>query len=437
MFNFKSKKVIAMLLASMSLVSVLSGCGGTSGTSKKNGPVQIEFWYGLGGKLGKNVQDKIKAFNASQKDVVVKGIAQGSYDETYTALQAAISAKKAPAVVLLQPDQMSALANKNVLAPLDKYISGDKNFAPNDFITPFYNEGKIKGKQYSIPMYGTTQVMYYRKDMFQKAGVSEDVLNNWEDLTEALPKLTQKSGGSTSVYGWEPMYGPDNLVDMALSKGGKILSKDGKKVTIDTKEWTDTWEMVRKEIFQDKNMRIHSGGQGWQYWYDTIDDVMKDKAAGYIGSSGDQGDLDFTKIAAHVQPGFKDHKAASVALAQVMCVPSVTTEDKQEAAFKWMEFFTNAKNTADWSMKTGYIAVRKSAREDSAFKEFEKKHPQISVPLKQAETASAPFIDPTGGKITDALKKAADKVEIENVPADTALKAAETEAQQALDDVSK
>jgi len=102
-----------------------------------------------------------------------------------------------------------------------------------------------------------------------------------------------------------------------------------------------------------------------------------------------------------------------------------------------MEFFTNAKNTADWSMKTGYIAVRKSAREDSTFKEFAKKHPQIAVPLKQAETASAPFVDPTGGKITDALKKAADKVEIENVPADTALKAAETEAQQALDDVSK
>jgi len=338
MFNFKSKKVIAMLLASMSLVSVLSGCGGTSGTSKKNKPVQIEFWYGLGGKLGKNVQDKIKAFNASQKDVVVKGIAQGSYDETYTALQAAISAKKAPAVVLLQPDQMSALANKNVLAPLDKYISDDKNFAPNDFITPFYNEGKIKGKQYSIPMYGTTQVMYYRKDMFQKAGLSEDVLNNWEDLTEALPKLTQKSGGSTSVYGWEPMYGPDNLVDMVLSKGGKILSKDGKKVTIDTKEWTDTWEMVRKEIFQDKNMRIHSGGQGWQYWYDTIDDVMKDKAAGYIGSSGDQGDLDFTKIAAHVQPGFKDHKAAPVALAQVMCVPAVTSGDNKKLPLSGWNF---------------------------------------------------------------------------------------------------
>ena len=45
-------------------------------------------------------------------------------------------------------------------------------------------------------------------------------------------------------------------------------------------------------------MTIHSGGQGWEYWYKTIDDVLQDKAGGYTGSSGDQADLDFTKVGA-------------------------------------------------------------------------------------------------------------------------------------------
>ena len=42
-------------------------------------------------------------------------------------------------------------------------------------------------------------------------------------------------------------------------------------------------------------------------------------------------------------------------------------------------------------------------------------------------------IDPTGGKVYDALKIAADKVEIENIPAQEALDEAQKTAQEALD----
>ncbi|MDP4145807.1 MAG: ABC transporter substrate-binding protein [Bacillota bacterium] len=435
-----SKKIIALLLAAVSVTGLLSGCASPSTKANVQGtgkPVEIEFWYGLGGKLGENMQQKIKDFNNSQKEVVVKGVAQGSYDETYQALQAAIAANKAPAAVLLKNDQMTALANKKVLAPLDDFISKDSSFKPDDFVTSFYNQGKLGGKLYSLPMYGTTQVIYYRKDFLAAAQVKPEELKTWEDVYAAAKKLTKTNGKDVSVYGFEPMWGPDNLMDMALSKGAKILSDDKKTVTIDSQEWVDAWEAARKAIFDDKTMRIHSGGQGWEYWYATIDDVMKDRAAGYLGSSGDQGDLDFSKIVAAPQPGWNGHAAAPVASAQTISIPAITDKDKQQAAFKWMKYFTSAEVTADWSMKSGYIAVRKSAAEVPAYKEFASTHPQALVPLKQANTASPSFIDPTGGKIYDALKKAADKVEIENVPAAQALKDAKKEAQAALDAVAK
>ena len=188
------KKRAAAVLAAISLVSLLGGCGSGAAkdTSKNKGAVEIEFWYGLGGKLGKNVEEAIKEFNSSQNEVIVKGIAQESYKASYQALQAAIAAKKAPAVVLLKNEQAAPLASKNVLAPLDEFIEKDKDFKPEDFIPSFYEGCKIKGKQYGVPMYGTTQVMYYRKDFFKDAGISEDVLNTWEDLTEAAKKLTKK-----------------------------------------------------------------------------------------------------------------------------------------------------------------------------------------------------------------------------------------------------
>ena len=439
-----NKKVMASILTVLALTSVLAGCGAKQGDSsstavsaKSKAPVEIEFWYGLGGKLGENMQQKIKDFNASQKDVIVTGVAQGSYDETYQALQAGIAAKKAPAVVLLNNNQMTTLASKKILAPLDSFISKDKQFYPEEFIPSFYNQGLINNKQYALPMYGTTQVMYYRKDFLQAAQVKVEDLKTWEDVYAAAAKLKKTNGKDVSVYGFEPMWGADNLTDMALSKGGKILSDDKKKVTIDSAAWVDAWDAARKAIFEDKTMRIHSGGQGWEYWYATIDDVMKDRAAGYLGSSGDQGDLDFTKIVAATQPGWQSHAAAPVAGAQTICIPAITDKDKQEAAFQWMKYFTSAEVNADWSIKSGYIAVRMTATKVSAYQTYAKDHPQILVPITQAKTASSVFVDPTGGKIVDALKKAADKVEIENVPAATALKAAQVEAQAALDAVSK
>ena len=48
-------------------------------------------------------------------------------------------------------------------------------------------------------------------------------------------------------------------------------------------------------------MAIHSGGQGWEYWYNTIDDVLQNTAGGYTGSSGDQADLDFSIVSAMEQ----------------------------------------------------------------------------------------------------------------------------------------
>src|SRR5690606_22194800 len=101
--------------------------------------------------------------------------------------------------------------------------------------------------------------------------------------------------------------------------------------------------------------------------------------------------------------------------------------------FKWYSFFMSPENTAFWSMNTGYIAVRQSALEDPAFITFSKENPQITIPLKHASHASMPFQDPTGGKIYDALKIAADKVQIGNVPAAEALKEAKETAQRELD----
>lgn len=317
---------------------------------------------------------------------------------------------------------------------MSELIGADSSFNKEDFVQTFLEQGQLDGKQYFLPMYGTTQVMYYRKDALEKNGLTTEDFKTWESLAASASKMAIKANGKTSFYGWEPMWGMENMMDAVLGKGGTVLSDDGKTVMIDSPEWVETWEIFRKWIHEDKVMTIHSGGQGWEYWYKTIDDVMKGQAAGYTGSSGDQGDLDFNIVGAMEQPGWDGIGAGKPVASAIMAgIPAGVSEEQKEAAYKWLTFFSETKNTASWSIGTGYIAVRSSALEDEEYKAFSQKNPQIKVPLMQAAHASAPFQDPTGGKINDALKIAADKVQIGNVSAEKALKEAKEAAQKELD----
>lgn len=404
---------------------------------KEEEATEIEFWYGLSGHIGEVMKEFINEYNNLQKEVTVVGVAQGNYEKTAQALRAAIVRRKPPAVVLLEDQRMQFFANVGALSPLDSLIEHEPNFHKEDFVDSFIQQGEFNGHIYALPAYGTTQVLYYRKDIFKLAGIKPESLNTWEELAKAANKLTIKNNQEVLVYGWEPIQGPEDLIDAAISRGGTFLSPDGKTVLIDEPAWIDSWEYFRKAINEDKIMKVNYGGEGWEYWYATIHDVLQGRAAGYTGSSGDQGELDFSIIGAHVQPGWEGYDGfpRAVAHARALCIPQSVSQDQKEAAFAWIKYLTSSEVTARWSIKTGYLPVRKSAMQTESFQRFANHSPQIMVPYEQTKIATKVFYDPTGGKIYEALKVAAEKVEIQNVSAETALKEAKETSQLELEKV--
>ena len=196
------------------------------------------------------------------------------------------------------------------------------------------------------------------REVFEKAGVNPDDIKTWKELAEISKKI--KDGGY-ATYGWEPMWGEDNLIDLALSNGAKLLSDDGKTVLINSEEWVDVWETVRTWIHDDETMTVHSGGQGWEYWYDTMDDAVDGTAGGYIGSSGDQADLDFTVVGAMEQPAWDDDSTSyPSARAKQLVSVGQSSEEEKKGAYEFIKFFTNPENQAKWSLGTGYVSVRTS-----------------------------------------------------------------------------
>lgn len=430
------RKKISLALAGVMTLALLTGCGKaevSQGVATTNGVIEIDFWYS-GGKTAVNVLgDIVEDFNNSQSTYKINTLTQADYTETYEKLQAGIAGNKAPDMALLDVDKSRNLSVKGLVADINKFIESDSSFDVDDYIEVFFDQGYNEdGELFALPAYGTTQVMYYNIEAFENAGVNPEEITTWQDLEEAARKITTEDG---SMIGWEPMWGAANLIDAAFSNGGTLLSEDGKTVTINSDEWVEVWESIRTWIHHDKIMKINSGGQGWEYWYKTIDDVLLNKAGGYTGSSGDQADLDFSIVGAMEQPGWGSNPSAPTADALQLVMLENSSDEEKQGVYEFMKFMTTAENQATWSMSTGYVAVRKSTQDVAEFKAYTEENPHALVPLQQAMHGSILPADPTGGKILDALSIAADKVEIEGISAKEALDEAQKTAQQALDKV--
>lgn len=431
-----SKRIIVLL--SLALALVLSGCSesaqealqedsssGADSTASAD-LVQIDYWYGLGSVAGETMQAIIDDFNNSQDEVRVNGVSQASYGDTLQQIQASLAAGNAPALYIVDNTYNSAVQGfLETMDDLPEEINGD------DYLEVFWSQGDIDGSRYSIPAYGTTQVMYYRSDILEEAGIDpEEMYSSWENVRQYSEQLI--ADGHVE-QGHLPMYGTGNMIDIALSNGGEVFSEDGTQVTINTPEWVQSWTHIQDGI-KDQVWHVNSGGQGWEYWYNTIDEVMTGQAIGYTGSSGDKGDLDFAIIGSAEQPGLNGNEPQPTASALQFGIPKGTEDAQKQAAYKFIAYFTSPEVQAQWSQKIGYIPVNNKTPENEEYTAFLEENPAYAVPYNQALHSTPAIVDPTGGQVMDAISIAVDQVQLEGIDPQTALDEAQEKAQAALDE---
>src|SRR5882762_9089543 len=86
-------------------------------------------------------------------------------------------------------------AKKGWLVPLDK-LGADYDI---DDLLPAIRAGlTVDGKLYAAPFYGESSMIMYRKDLFEKAGLTMPEKPTWDFIGEAARKITDKAAG---VYG--------------------------------------------------------------------------------------------------------------------------------------------------------------------------------------------------------------------------------------------
>jgi multiple sugar transport system substrate-binding protein len=92
-------------------------------------------------------------------------------------------------------------AARNQLEDLGPWIQ-KTNFPISDYVKDALRIHSLNGKLYSIPRDTATNVLYYNKDDFDKAGIKyPDETWKWADLQAAAKKLTVTDGGRVTRYG--------------------------------------------------------------------------------------------------------------------------------------------------------------------------------------------------------------------------------------------
>jgi multiple sugar transport system substrate-binding protein len=113
----------------------------------------------------------------------------------------------------------------------------------------WYDEVKAlsidKGKWKSVPHGNIGQLMVYRKDWFEEAGI-KTFPDTWDEFLEAGIKLKAKGHpfGMSMGHGFADNY--SWLYPLLWSHGVTVMDKDGKRVALDTSETAKVVEYVKR-----------------------------------------------------------------------------------------------------------------------------------------------------------------------------------------------
>ncbi|MFJ8254128.1 ABC transporter substrate-binding protein [Streptomyces sp. NPDC094466] len=234
----------ASLVALGLLATACAGGGEDSraGTGTSADPVEITYWSWMPG-----TKETAAAFNRTHKNIRVKFAeipagAAGGYDK----LAKGVKASNGPDVMNVEYEAIPDLVTQGLLADSSELLGGTVKTQPEQVQSLV----TLGGKQWAAPFDIAPQVMYYRKDLFEKHKI--DVPTTWAEYETAAQKIKKADPRAriTSFWGDEAA----TWAGLAQQAGAKWYGTKGDawKISINdaaTMKVADYWgDLVRKDL---------------------------------------------------------------------------------------------------------------------------------------------------------------------------------------------
>lgn len=178
---------------------VFSGCSNNKGSSNSSNNTtsvgegtEIELWT-FNELHGKYYESMVKKWNELHQDKKIKlVISVLPYDDLHNKLLVALqSGKGAPDISDIEISKFANfLKGKPQLLPLNDVVDPEKSNVVQSRLDIYSKDGKV----YGIDFHVGASVIYYNKEILDKAGVNPDDIKTWEDYKKAGKQVLEKTG---------------------------------------------------------------------------------------------------------------------------------------------------------------------------------------------------------------------------------------------------
>ena len=415
------KKIISVILAGTMMMGTLAGCGGNKTTETENKTegkteetqqtagteefsmadasevdgTEISFWHSMGGVNGQAIDTLVKKFNdENEYGITVKAQYQGEYDDSLNKLKSAQIGNMGADLVQVYEIGSRFMIESGWITPMQQMIDADSydlsQIEPN--LAAYYT---IDNQLYSMPFNSSTPIMYYNKEMFEKAGITEipDSLEGIEAVGEKL--LIEGGAGqviSLGIYGWffEQFIGKQGL---EYANNGNGRTEAATAVAFDSNGAAANILTAWKSLY-DKGYAPNVGKGGDA----GLADFSAGKSAITLGSTAslkqilqdvngkfEVGTAYFPKVKSTDEGGVSIGGASLWAL-------NNNDAKKTRATWEFVKFLISPESQAYWNAQTGYFPVTTAAQEEPVFKENVEKYPQFQTAIDQLHDSSPKYV---------------------------------------------
>jgi sn-glycerol 3-phosphate transport system substrate-binding protein len=404
----------AVAVAAVLLVALGPGPGRAA-----PGPAQLTFWFpvDLGGGLATVMQTLVAEFNQTHPEIHVTAVYTGNYDANLQKIQAAQLAGTLPDAAMIENGQTQQLAPTGVLAPLDGFVAASggraylSRFFPSLLLNSYYGRA-----MYSLPYARSVPVLYYNRDMFREAGIGRPPAT-WAEFVADAQKLTVRQGSEVVRWGAEFPLDAFNWMVWALiyQSGGQVMSADLKRVYLDQPPAIEGiqfwWDLIH----------THRVMPAFTPWNQASQDFVAQKTAMVMHSSGSQAFFRQSAKFAWGLTRLPRNKRYGVNPGGGNLVIFTKPPEQERAAWTFISWMVEPRQTAYWSIHSGYIAVVKEAWDLPEMKALVKEHPEVLVTVEQLKDAYYEPAAPRWPEVRDLIHNTIQDILANKVPLRPAL----------------
>ncbi len=375
-----SAGIVAALLAAL----VAGGCGDRAGG---DAVVEVTFWHGMGGPLGRVLNRLVDEFNETHEDIYVNSISMGRYTALSQKIMAAVAAGKPPTMAQAYENWTIELILSKSIVPVQDFVDGPDGLSReslDDILPVFLENNKWNDVIWSFPFNKSVRALYYNKDLFAASGLDpQHPPVDWDEYLGFARRITRDDDGD----GFPEVWGTAGQVtvwmfgNLLLQDGGDWLDGSGERVAFNSVHG------VRALTFQRDLLAGDAGfiTSGFEYQNDFLAGKVGMVEGSTVSIAFMQGKYDFELGVAPLPRGKRP--GCTIAGTNVVIFAGVP-EEEQRAAWEFIKWFTDTEQTAKWSAGTFYVPVRASALETDLLRRRFAEYPGLREVYRQLDFAS-------------------------------------------------